>query len=176
MRSRGSSVGIAMGYWLHGRGIGVPFLARARQYFCSSQRPYRLCGPVSLKSKEYRNYSSSGKAAEAWSCPLHLIPSYTSTFPYIFMAWWLINWLQAYVPNRITKQYFLFANSWRLVPLHVLWIRFNFGNVSRHALKGLYLSEILNYKELRWEDSRIPTLVNMPQSFRMEKLVEIINY
>jgi hypothetical protein len=61
MRSRGSSVGIAMGYWLHCRGIGIRFLARAKYLFFL----HNVWGSVSLKSNEYRISSPSGKVADA---------------------------------------------------------------------------------------------------------------
>jgi hypothetical protein len=62
--SRNSSVGIATGYRLDGRGVGVRFPGEAR-FFSSPRRPDRLWGPPSLLSNGYRGSSPRGKAADA---------------------------------------------------------------------------------------------------------------
>jgi hypothetical protein len=51
--SRDSSVGIATGYGLDNRGVGVRVPEGARN-FSSPRRPDRLWGPPSLLSNEYR--------------------------------------------------------------------------------------------------------------------------
>jgi hypothetical protein len=52
-RSRGSVVGIATGYELDDRGVGIRASVGAR-IFSSPRRQDRLCGPPNLLSKEYR--------------------------------------------------------------------------------------------------------------------------
>jgi hypothetical protein len=51
--SRDSSDGIATGYWLNGRGVGVRVPAGSR-IFSSPHRPDRLRGPPNLLSNGYR--------------------------------------------------------------------------------------------------------------------------
>jgi hypothetical protein len=53
MGSRDSSVGIATGYVLDDRGVGVRVLVGSR-IFSSPQSPDRLWGPPSLMSNGYR--------------------------------------------------------------------------------------------------------------------------
>jgi hypothetical protein len=59
-----SIVGIATGYGLGGRGVGVRVPVGEKISYCSC-RPDGLWGPSSLLSSGYR-----GKAAGAWSWPL----------------------------------------------------------------------------------------------------------
>jgi hypothetical protein len=47
LRSRDSAVGIATGYWLDGRGIGLRVQVRVR-FFYSPRRPDRFWNPLSL--------------------------------------------------------------------------------------------------------------------------------
>jgi hypothetical protein len=60
LRSRESVVGIAIGYGLDDRGIGVRVPVGSR-IFCSPRRPDRLRGP----SSGYRVFFPTDKAAEA---------------------------------------------------------------------------------------------------------------
>jgi hypothetical protein len=62
-RSLGSAVGIAIGYGLDGRGVGVRVPVRAR-FFFSPQRPDKLWGPLSLLSKGYRGVKWPGREAD----------------------------------------------------------------------------------------------------------------
>jgi hypothetical protein len=63
-RSRESVVGIATGYGLDDRGVGVrvPVFSRI---FSSSRRPDRLWGQPNLLSNGYRRFFLGGKAAGA---------------------------------------------------------------------------------------------------------------
>jgi hypothetical protein len=63
-RSRDSSVGIATGYGLDDRGVGVRVPVRSRIFF-SPRRPDRLWGPPNLLSNGYGGVLPRGKAAEA---------------------------------------------------------------------------------------------------------------
>jgi hypothetical protein len=51
--SRDSVVGIATGYGLDDKGVGVR-VSRGRKNFCSSRRPDRLWDPPNLLSNGYR--------------------------------------------------------------------------------------------------------------------------
>jgi hypothetical protein len=62
MESRDSSVGIATGYGLGDRGVGVRVPGGSR-IFSSPRRPDRFWGPPSLLSNGYRGLSPGGKAA-----------------------------------------------------------------------------------------------------------------
>jgi hypothetical protein len=70
MRSRDTVVGIATGYWLDDRGVGVRVPIGSR--ITSSRRPDRLWCPPSLLSNGYRGaLYTGGKAAgrEAYHSP-----------------------------------------------------------------------------------------------------------
>jgi hypothetical protein len=69
IRSRVSAVGIATGYRLDDRGVGVRVPVRAR-FFSSLQRPGRLRDPRSLLSKGNMGLFSWGKAVGALNSPL----------------------------------------------------------------------------------------------------------
>jgi hypothetical protein len=58
--SRDSSVGIAMGYWLGGRGSNPGI---SRRFLSSSQRPAWLWGPLSLLSNGNRGVELLGRKA-----------------------------------------------------------------------------------------------------------------
>jgi hypothetical protein len=62
--SRNSAVGIATGYGLDGRGVGVR-LALEAKFFFSSRRPDWLWGPPSSLSNGYRGLFPGGKATGA---------------------------------------------------------------------------------------------------------------
>jgi hypothetical protein len=64
VRSRDSSVGIATGYWLDDRGVGVRVLLGSR-IFTSPRRLDRLWGSPNLLSNGYRRLFPGGKAARA---------------------------------------------------------------------------------------------------------------
>jgi hypothetical protein len=68
-RSRDSSVGIATGHGLDGRGVWVRVPVGSR-IFSSPRRPDRLWGPPNILSNGYRDSFLGGKAAGAWSWPL----------------------------------------------------------------------------------------------------------
>jgi hypothetical protein len=59
-----SVVGIATGYEMKDRGVGVRILVGSR-IFSSPRRPDRPWGPLSLLSNEYRGLFPGGKVAEA---------------------------------------------------------------------------------------------------------------
>jgi hypothetical protein len=62
--SRGSAVGIATGYGLDDRGVGVRVPVGSR-IFSSTRRPDWLWGPTSLLSNGYRGSFPRGKASGA---------------------------------------------------------------------------------------------------------------
>jgi hypothetical protein len=64
-----SSVGIATGYWLDYRGVGVRVPVGSRLFFCPRRRD-RFCGPLSRLSNGHRGHFSWCKAAGAWSWTL----------------------------------------------------------------------------------------------------------
>jgi hypothetical protein len=64
IRSRDSVVGIATGYGLDDRGVGVQVPVGVR-IFTSPRRPDRLWGPRNLLSNGYRGLLSRGKAVGA---------------------------------------------------------------------------------------------------------------
>jgi hypothetical protein len=65
-RSCDSAVGIATGYGLDGRGVGVRIAVEA-WFFSTTRRPDRFWSPPSILSNGYRVLFSGGKAAGAWS-------------------------------------------------------------------------------------------------------------
>jgi hypothetical protein len=70
-RSRDSSVGIATGYVLDDREVGVRVLVGSR-IFSSPLRPDGLSGPPSLLSNEYRGLSPRGKSGRGMKLTNHL--------------------------------------------------------------------------------------------------------
>jgi hypothetical protein len=91
-RSRDSAVGIATGYGLDGRGVGVGVPVGTR-IFSSLRCPDRLWDPRSLLSNGYQGLFPRGKAAgsEADHSPpasakVKKMWIYTSTPPYASMA------------------------------------------------------------------------------------------
>jgi hypothetical protein len=66
--SRDSSVGIATGYRLDGRGVAVRVPVGAK-FVSSSRRPDWFWRPLSLLSNRYWGCFRGGKAAGAWSRP-----------------------------------------------------------------------------------------------------------
>jgi hypothetical protein len=93
MASRDSAVGIATGYGLDCRRVGVQVLVRTRM-FSFSRRPDRPCGPLSLLSYGYRWLSFPGVKrlgceadhSPASSAEVKKMWLYTSTPPYAFIA------------------------------------------------------------------------------------------
>jgi hypothetical protein len=92
VRNRDSAIGIATGYGMDDRGVGVRVPVGSR-IFSSPRRPDRLWGPPNLLSNGYR-HSFSGVKRPAREVH-HSSPSsaevkkmwiYTSTPPYAFMA------------------------------------------------------------------------------------------
>jgi hypothetical protein len=93
--SRDSSDDLATDYGLVGRGS---ISGRGKRFFSSPQHPDRPWSPPSLLSNGYwwlfpRMWSGRGVNL---TTHLHLVPrsrmvNYTSTSPYVFTAWWLIN-------------------------------------------------------------------------------------
>jgi hypothetical protein len=90
-RIRDSAVGIATGYRLDDRGVGVPVPVGSR-IFSSPCHADRLWGPPSLLSNGYRGSFPGGKAGRETD---HSTPTsaevkkmwiYTSTPPYAFIA------------------------------------------------------------------------------------------
>jgi hypothetical protein len=67
--SRDSAVGMATGYGLDYRGVGVRVPVGAR-IFSSPRRPDRLWGPPSLLSNRYWQLFPRGKSAGAWNWSL----------------------------------------------------------------------------------------------------------
>jgi hypothetical protein len=89
-KSRDSSVGMALGYGVDDRGSRVRFPAGSGN-FSLLHRVQNGSGahPTSYPMGT-RGSFPGGKAAGAWSWPLHLVPnewSYTSTPQYTSMAW-----------------------------------------------------------------------------------------
>jgi hypothetical protein len=90
--SRDSAVGIATGYGLDGRGVGIRVPVGAR-IFSSPRRPDGFWGPPSLLSNGYRELSVGVKrpGREADHSPLTTADVkntwiYTSTSPYVLMV------------------------------------------------------------------------------------------
>jgi hypothetical protein len=86
-KSRDSVVGIATGYGLDNRGVGVR-VSVGSIIFYSPRRPDRLWGPPSL-SNGYRMVKRPGREAEHSPKPsteVKKIWIYTSIPPYTFMA------------------------------------------------------------------------------------------
>jgi hypothetical protein len=69
LKSRDSSVGIALGYGLDDGGLGFNS-RRGWEFFSSRLRPERLWGPPSLLSNRHQGLFLGGKAARAWSWPV----------------------------------------------------------------------------------------------------------
>jgi hypothetical protein len=92
-RSRDSAVGIATGYGLDDRGVGVRVPLGSR-IFSAPCRPDRLWGPPNLLYNEYRalyprGVKRQGREADhspPTSAEVKQIWIYTSTPPYAFMA------------------------------------------------------------------------------------------
>jgi hypothetical protein len=98
-KRRDSSVGIALGYGLDGRGSRVRFPAGAGNFFFTTAvsrlalRPPPSSYPVGTRgsfpggkaAREWTDHSppSSADVKNAWSC--------TSTLPYVFTAWCLVK-------------------------------------------------------------------------------------
>jgi hypothetical protein len=96
--SRDSVVGIATGYGLHDRGLGVRVPVGSR-IFSSPRSPDLLWGPPSLLSNGHRGALSPGVQRQGREAD-HSPPAsaevkktwiYTSTPPYVFMAQCLIS-------------------------------------------------------------------------------------
>jgi hypothetical protein len=67
--SRDSAIGIATGYGLDGRGVGVRVPVGWRIFF-SPRRHDRFWGPTSLLSSGYPGIYPRSKGAGVWCCPL----------------------------------------------------------------------------------------------------------
>jgi hypothetical protein len=67
--SRESAVGIATGYWLDDRGVGVRVPVGSKM-FTSPCSPDRFWGPPSFLTNGYGGLSPGSKTAVAWSWPL----------------------------------------------------------------------------------------------------------
>jgi hypothetical protein len=83
-----SAVGIATGYGMDNRGVGVRVPVRSR-IFSSPLRPDRLWGPPSFLSNGYRGQKRQGREADhspPASAEVKKTWLYTSTPPYVFMA------------------------------------------------------------------------------------------
>jgi hypothetical protein len=82
------TVGIATGYGLNVRGVGVRVPVWSRM-FSSPRRPYRLWGPPNLLSNVYRGVKQQGREADyspPTSAEVKKMWIYSSTPPYAFMA------------------------------------------------------------------------------------------
>jgi hypothetical protein len=84
MEGRDSSVGIATGYKLEGRAVGVRVPVGAR-FFTSPRRPDRLWGPP-LLSNGYRGLGREAGHSPSTSSEVKNTWIYTCTAPYAFMA------------------------------------------------------------------------------------------
>jgi hypothetical protein len=97
-------------YWLaFGPDDRGSFPGRGRDYFSLPPRPNRLWGPSNLLINGYRSSFLRGKAAGAWSWPLTFSQcqawnawSCTSTPPYVFMAWYLVNYRDNFIFTKLT--------------------------------------------------------------------------
>jgi hypothetical protein len=95
--SRGGLVGIATGYGLDDRGVGVRVQAESR-IFTSPYPPDRLWGPPKLLSNGYRVVFPQGKSGKAVKLTTHfqLVPRSRKResikhSPYVFMEQCLIS-------------------------------------------------------------------------------------
>jgi hypothetical protein len=88
IRSRDRAVGIATGYGLDDRGVGVRHPVDSR-IFSSPRRPDLLWGPPNLLSNEYPGGKSAGAETHhspPTSAEVKKTWIYTSNPPYAFMA------------------------------------------------------------------------------------------